>query len=81
MFYSFIFFIFIAFFIIKVERQVSKRNYEPLNPVKVIKPEEKSDLGARVESLEKEIYKGSKFQGKDIKKSVCAEILTQDPAM
>ena len=52
---------------------------EELNcELKVVQPEEKSDLEARVEALEKEVYKTSKSKNKEIKKSGPAEIRTQD---
>ena len=46
--------------------------------LKVTQPEEKSDLETRVEALEKEVYKASKSENKDKKKSGPAEIRTQD---
>ena len=51
---------------------------EELNfELKVSQPEAKSDLEARVEALEKEVYKTSKSE-KELKKSGPAEIRTQD---
>jgi hypothetical protein len=50
--------------------------------IKVLQPEEKSDLEARIEALEKEVYKNSKFENKENNdkktKSGPAEIRTQD---
>ncbi len=46
--------------------------------LKVTQPETKSDLEARVEALEKEIYKSSKSKNIDEKRSGPAEIRTQD---
>src|SRR5512145_2350642 len=47
--------------------------------ISVVQPEIKSDLEARVEALEKEVYKTSKSEKKDKELSGPAEIRTQDP--
>ncbi len=47
--------------------------------IKVVQPGEKSELELRVEALEKEGYKGSKSEKKDLKGNGPAEIRTQDP--
>jgi hypothetical protein len=52
---------------------------EELNcELKVIQPEAKSDLEARIEALEKEVYKTSKSEHKENKESGPADIQTQD---
>ena len=45
----------------------------------VVQPEVKSDLKARVEALEKEVFKISKSENKEETESGPAEIRTQDP--
>ena len=53
---------------------------EELNcELKVTQPEVKSDLEARIEALEKEVYKDSKSENKEETESGPAEIRTQDP--
>ncbi len=53
---------------------------EELNcELKVTQSEVKSDLEARIEALEKEVYKTSKSENKEETESGPAEIRTQDP--
>ncbi len=47
--------------------------------IKVTQPEAKSDLEARIEALEKEVYKASKSEKEVETESGPAEIRTQDP--
>jgi hypothetical protein len=47
--------------------------------IKVVQPEVKSDLEARVEALEKKLNKHLESENKDTKESGPAEIRTQDP--
>ncbi len=52
---------------------------EDLNcELKVTQPEAKSDLEARIEALEKEVYKTSKSENKDQKESGPGEIRIRD---
>ena len=47
--------------------------------LKVVQQEVKSSLEARVEALEKEVYKTYRLENKDVKENGPAEIRTQDP--